>query len=97
MQNGVEDSPMNASIAMTDFDGAQVDSNDSNDTDHLRYDDLTAPQEVVREYRFEGDRLISSGEREQSGKKGGFNPIVTLEKGADGTWRATRDIQLWKV
>jgi hypothetical protein len=46
---------------------------------------------------FEGDRLITSEERNLAGKKGGFNPIVKLEKNADGIWRATRDIQLWKV
>lgn len=43
---------------------------------------------------FEGDRLISAQEREQSGKRGGFNPILTLEKGADGILRGTRDIKL---
>lgn len=43
---------------------------------------------------FEGDRLISTRERETAGKKGGFNPIVRLEKGANGIWTATRDIQL---
>ena len=43
---------------------------------------------------FEGDRLISAQEREQAGKKGGFNPILKLEKGADGILRATRDIKL---
>ncbi|HEY0462198.1 MAG TPA: hypothetical protein VGC97_23900 [Pyrinomonadaceae bacterium] len=46
---------------------------------------------------FEGDRLISAQEREAAGKKGGFNPIVRLEKGANGIWQATRDIQLWKI
>jgi protocatechuate 3,4-dioxygenase beta subunit len=46
---------------------------------------------------FEGDPLILRQEREAAGKKGGFNPIVKLEKGADGIWRATRDIQLWKA
>lgn len=43
---------------------------------------------------FEGDKLISAQERNQAGKKGGFNPIVKLEKGANGIWQATRDIQL---
>ncbi len=43
---------------------------------------------------FEGDALISPRERERAGKKGGFNPIVRLEKGAGGIWTATRDIQL---
>lgn len=46
---------------------------------------------------FEGDSLISQRERETAGRKGGFNPIVKLEKGANGIWTATRDIQLWKI
>lgn len=43
---------------------------------------------------FEGDKFISAQERNNAGKKGGFNPIVKLEKGADGILRAVRDIQL---
>jgi hypothetical protein len=46
---------------------------------------------------FEGDRLISAEERNTAGKKGGFNPILKLEKGADGILRGTRDIQLWRA
>jgi protocatechuate 3,4-dioxygenase beta subunit len=46
---------------------------------------------------FEGDRLISAQEREQAGKRGGFNPILKLEKGAEGILRGTRDIRLWQV
>lgn len=45
---------------------------------------------------FEGDRFISARERETAGRRGGFNPIVKLEKGADGIFRAERDIQLWR-
>jgi protocatechuate 3,4-dioxygenase beta subunit len=46
---------------------------------------------------FEGDRLISAREREAAGKKGGFNPILKLARGADGALRGTRDIRLWKM
>lgn len=46
---------------------------------------------------FEGDRLISTRERETAGNKGGFNPIVRLEKGANEIWTARRDIRLWKI
>ncbi len=45
---------------------------------------------------FEGDRLISARERETAGRKGGFNPIVKLEKGANGVYTATRNIQIWR-
>jgi protocatechuate 3,4-dioxygenase beta subunit len=43
---------------------------------------------------FEGDKFITSEERNLAGKKGGFNPILKLEKGADGILRGVRDIQL---
>ena len=43
---------------------------------------------------FEGDKLISAQERAEAGKKGGFNPILTLERGGDGVLRATRGLLL---
>lgn len=43
---------------------------------------------------FEGDKFLTERERSQSGRRGGFNPIVRLEKGSDGIFRARRDIQL---
>lgn len=43
---------------------------------------------------FEGDRFLTMRERENAGKKGGFNPIVTLEKATNGIYTARRDIQL---
>lgn len=43
---------------------------------------------------FEGDRFISAEERNQAGRRGGFNPILRLEKSADGVLRGRRDIQL---
>ena len=46
---------------------------------------------------FEGDRFLTERERTTAGKRGGFNPIVTLIKGSDGVLRATRDIQLMKA
>ena len=46
---------------------------------------------------FEGDKFISRRERETAGEKGGFNPILQLEKGADGILRGVRNIQLIKV
>jgi protocatechuate 3,4-dioxygenase, beta subunit len=46
---------------------------------------------------FEGDRFITDRERNQAGRRGGFNPILKLEKGADGVLRGERNIQLSKV
>ncbi len=43
---------------------------------------------------FDGDRLISLQERGLAGRKGGFNPILTLKKGADGVLKGERNIQL---
>lgn len=43
---------------------------------------------------FEGDRFISERERNQAGRKGGFNPILKLEKDAKGILRGVRDIKL---
>lgn len=54
-------------------------------------------EDWIDNYLFEGDKLISAREREMAGKKGGFNPILTLEKSKDGIWYATRNIQLWKA
>lgn len=54
-------------------------------------------EDWIDNYLFEGDTLISAKERQEAGKKGGFNPILTLEKGADGIWHARRDIQLWRA
>lgn len=46
---------------------------------------------------FEGDRFITTDERNAAGKKGGFNPILKLEKTADGILRGVRDIRLEKI
>jgi hypothetical protein len=54
-------------------------------------------EESIDSILFEGDPLISRQERETAGTKGGFNPILKLEKNPSGIWQATRDIQLWRV
>lgn len=54
-------------------------------------------EDWIDNYLFEGDALISARERQEAGKRGGFNPILKLEKGANGVWTAKRDIQLWKA
>lgn len=46
---------------------------------------------------FEGDKLITEKERNEAGGRGGFNPIIMLEKDARGIWRGKRDIQLWQI
>lgn len=62
---------------------------------HMTVTTPTAREEWVDSILFEGDRLISAHERECAGKRGGFNPIVTLRKADSGPYHfATRDIQL---
>lgn len=54
-------------------------------------------EDWIDNYLFEGDKLISPRERAEAGKKGGFNPILKLERGENDFWMATRNIQLWKA
>jgi protocatechuate 3,4-dioxygenase, beta subunit len=64
---------------------------------HMTLTGKTFREASVDSILFEGDRFITAQERSEAGKKGGFNPILKLEKGADGVWRGVRDIQLWKI
>ena len=43
---------------------------------------------------FDGDRFITAQERNQAGRRGGFNPILKVEKDSKGILRGVRDIQL---
>ena len=61
---------------------------------HTTLTNANMNEDWIDNYLFEGDELISQQERNQAGKKGGFNPILKLEKGANGIWMARRDIQL---
>jgi len=45
---------------------------------------------------FEGDRFITAQDRSSAGDRGGFNPILKLEKGADGILRGVRNIRVDK-
>lgn len=61
---------------------------------HMTVTTPTAREDWIDSILFEGDSLISSRERSDAGKRGGFNPIVTLKKGDGGLFYAKRDIQL---
>ena len=61
---------------------------------HMTVTTAKAKEDWIDSILFEGDRLISPQERAQAGKRGGFNPILSFEKGGDGVLRATRNIQL---
>jgi protocatechuate 3,4-dioxygenase beta subunit len=61
---------------------------------HMTVTTPTAREDWIDSILFEGDRLINSRERAEAGRRGGFNPIVTLKNGDGGLYHATRDIQL---
>lgn len=61
---------------------------------HMTVTTETATEDWIDSILFEGDRLISAGERSNAGKRGGFNPILTLTKGDGKLLYGTRDIQL---
>ena len=46
---------------------------------------------------FEGDKFITAKDRDSAGKRGGFNPILKLDKGPVGILRGVRNIQLAKT
>ena len=60
---------------------------------HMTLTTADMQEDWVDSILFEGDRLISPREREMAGRKGGFMPILSFEKGG-GILKATRNIQL---
>ena len=64
---------------------------------HMTLTGINFREDSIDSILFEGDRLITSEERKLAGKRGGFNPILTLEKGADGILRGIRNIQLKEI
>ena len=61
---------------------------------HMTVTTQNQKEDWIDSILFEGDMFISARERENAGKRGGFEPIVTLVKGKDGVLRAKRDIRL---
>jgi len=59
---------------------------------HMTLTGKNFKEDSIDSILFEGDKFITAQERNPS--KGGFNPILKLEKGADGILRGVRDIQL---
>jgi protocatechuate 3,4-dioxygenase, beta subunit len=62
---------------------------------HMTLTGKSFKEESIDSILFEGDKFITPSERNP--RKGGFNPILKLEKTTNGSSHATRDIQLWKV
>lgn len=61
---------------------------------HMTVTTAQKQEDWIDSILFEGDRLISAQERTDAGKRGGFNPILKLDKRADGLLVGRRDIQL---
>ncbi len=61
---------------------------------HMTITTLESREDWIDSILFEGDKFLTERERASSGKRGGFNPIVTLKTDKDGIQRAVRDIQL---
>ncbi len=61
---------------------------------HMTLTGINFKEDSIDSILFEGDKFITSLERNLAGKKGGFNPILKLEKGVDGVLRGVRNIQL---
>lgn len=64
---------------------------------HMTVTGKNFKEDTVDSILFEGDKFITTQERSRAGGKGGFNPILKLEKDAKGIMRASRDIQLWRA
>ncbi|MGB7201182.1 MAG: hypothetical protein WBD16_02820 [Pyrinomonadaceae bacterium] len=61
---------------------------------HMTITTLDTREDWIDSILFEGDRFLTQRERDSPGKRGGFNPIVTLRPNKDGILHAVRDIQL---
>lgn len=64
---------------------------------HMTVTTTSSREDWIDSILFEGDKFLTQREREWSGKRGGFNPIIQLTPGQDGILRGVRDIQLMAV
>ncbi|HEY0428050.1 MAG TPA: hypothetical protein VGC76_09745 [Pyrinomonadaceae bacterium] len=64
---------------------------------HMTVTGINFKEDWIDSIWFEGDKFITAERRKEISGKGGFNPIIKLEKGADDIWRGTRDIRLEAV
>ena len=64
---------------------------------HMTVTGVDHKEDWIDSILFEGDKFLTVRERASAGKRGGFNPIVTLRPNADGIMTARRDIQLLTI
>ena len=60
---------------------------------HMTLTTLDQKEESVDSILFDGDRFLTSRDREIH--RGGFDPVLKMTKGTDGVLRGVRDIRLW--
>lgn len=60
---------------------------------HMTLTTSDMKEESVDSILFEGDRFLTA--RDRAINRGGFDPVLKLEKGTDGVSRGVRDIRLW--
>ena len=60
---------------------------------HMTLTTTDKKEESVDSILFEGDRFLTARDREIN--RGGFDPVLKLEKGSDGISRGVRNIKLW--
>ncbi len=60
---------------------------------HMTLTTLEKKEESVDSILFEGDRYLTSRDREI--RRGGFDPVLKLLRGSDDVTRGVRDIRLW--
>lgn len=60
---------------------------------HMTITSVDRKEDWIDSILFEGDKFISTREREMAGRRGGFNPVLKLEKDANGILRGVRNIQ----
>lgn len=61
---------------------------------HMTVTTVKQKEDWIDSILFEGDKFISRSEQLNAGKKGGFQPIITLTRRSDGKFYGVRDIQL---
>lgn len=61
---------------------------------HMTITSVDHKEDWIDSILFEGDKFLTQRERDSVGRRGGFNPIVTLKPGKNGILTATRDIRL---
>lgn len=61
---------------------------------HMTVTTKDRKEDWIDETWFADDKFVTAQARRSLTGKGGFNPVLAMEKGANGIWRGVRDIKL---